>query len=434
MAEKEEVKEREHSTPDWLKTIQLNSWEAELLVSALVLYALFQVPDFIHDFHLRSFDRGSQFHRFFNILIMAVELLKFGYIFHILVRGLWVASVGLSYVFPKGIDKELLKFKGRFDTELNAKSSLVNSVLRLEELSSLFYGISFLAFGVLLGVGTLFFTFVLLSEVMTTAIQNGSPLAALYFFAYFIYLILMVLVFIDFLTNGLFRRIDWMAKWFYPVAIFFRVITLSFLYRRSMLVLVSNTKGWKSYLIPFFVLVVCGGFAFLRGEVKDGKKVKYLAAAQEVNIMNDNYENLRDNEDLVIATIQSDIITENALQIFIDDLGVYKSFYREDTAKSKTKWDYLGSDTSSLFLNKWLSFHIDSAEYENIKWFKTQHRSALDFGFLTYIDINTLARGSHNLSIRVDTTQLGDGARRTVREGMYHQLDLSNIHFFYDKQ
>ena len=273
MAEKEEVKERDSSTPDWLKTIQLNSWEAELLVSALVLYALFQVPDYVEMFHQKNFDRGSQFHGFFRIFVLAIELLKFGYIFHILVRGLWVASVGLSYVFPKGIDKEVLKFKGRFDSEINHKKSLVNNVLRLEELSSLFYGISFLAFGVLLGVGTLLFTFVLLTDQMGTSIAEGTALAPLYFFAFIIYLLLIVLVLIDFLTNGLFRRIDWMAKWFYPVAIFFRIVTLSFLYRRSMLVLISNTKGWKSFLIPFIVLIVCGGFVFLMDEVRDNKRV-----------------------------------------------------------------------------------------------------------------------------------------------------------------
>ena len=434
MTEQEKPNKSEN-TPEWLKTIQLNSWEAELLVSALVLYALFQVPDFIEQWHLRNFDRGSQFHRFFTFMIIAVQLLKFGYIFHIMVRGLWVASVGLSYVFPKGIDKDFLKFKGRFDKELNTKKSLVNNVLRLEELSSLFYGISFLAFGVLLGVGTLLFTFILLSQEMGQAISAGNlTLGAIYVGAFFIYLILIILVFIDFLTNGLFRRIDWMAKWFYPVALFFRVVTLSFLYRRSMLVLVSNTKGWKSYLVPFIVLIVCGGFVYIRGEIRDAKRINYLNAAHEMTIRNDNYENLRDDDDRVIATIQSDVINENALRIFITDLGIYDLFYNSDPQESDTQWEYLDSDSSSMFLNKYLTVSIDSVRYDNIKWFKTQHRSALEFGFLTYMDIDDVLRGSHNLKIQIDTSQVSELAKRAIMDGMYHQLTLSNIHFFYDKQ
>ena len=150
--------------------------------------------------------------------------------------------------------------------------------------------------------------------------------------------------------------------------------------------------------------------------------------------MNDNYENLRDKEDLVIATIQSDIISENVLQVFIDDLGLYDTFYRNDTTKSHTKWDYLSSDSTSVFLNRWVTIKIDSAIYSDIKWFKTQHRSALDFGFLAYLDIDAINRGSHNLSIRIDTTELSAGSRNIVKNSAYSQLDLSNIHFFYDKQ
>lgn len=430
---KDKTEEPEYKTPEWLKVIQLNSWEAELLVSALVLYALFQVPTFLTEFHLRNFERGSQLHRFFGLLRSSVELLKYGYIFHILVRGLWVASVGLSYVFPRGIDTERLKFKGRFAKELNHKKSLVSNVLRLEELSSLFYGISFMGFGVILGVGTLLFTFTLLSDAMGRAFVDSSSMVLFYFFVFLIYFILIVLVLIDFVTNGLFRKIDWMAKWFYPVAVVFRVITLSFLYRRSLLVLISNIKGWKSNLIPFAIIIVCGGFMYLRGEARDKQTSKYLHLAEKVNVLNENYENLRDEKDSPIATIQSDIISENALRLFIDDLGWYSNFYKTGHFKSKTTWKELESDSASFYLNKWVSIKVDSTAFTEIQWFKTQHRSTLDFGFMTYLDISTIPRGAHNLSIRIDTTYLNNVARRNIENSIFHQLQLANVYFFYDK-
>ena len=59
---------KDENTPKWLKTIQLNSWEAELLISALVLYALFQVPDSPEDYSNRHFERGSYFIFIFNVL------------------------------------------------------------------------------------------------------------------------------------------------------------------------------------------------------------------------------------------------------------------------------------------------------------------------------------------------------------------------------
>lgn len=424
---------KKNKTPKWLRTIQLNSWEAELLVSALVLYALFQVPDFLTEFHLRNFERGSQLHDFFGLLINSVQILKFGYIFHILVRGLWVASVGLSYVFPKGINTERLKFKGRFDKELASKKSLVNSVLKLEELSSLFYGISFLGFGIFLGVGTLLLTFTLLADAAGQALTTHSSLETFLFLALFIYMILIVLVLIDFLTNGLFRKIDWMASWFYPVAIIFRVITLSFLYRRSLLVLISNTKGWKSNLIPFIVVIACGGFIFLQGQKRTKRENRYLSSTQQMTIQNENFENLRDADDKTLMTIQSDIITGNVIRLFIDDLDSFGTYYEAGNSVAGTKWQNVDFDSTSIFLNRWLTVRIDSVEINNIQWFKTQHSSTLDFGFMTYLDIVDFRKGGHNLSVKIDTTHLSRVALNNYKNGAYHQLDLANIHFFYDK-
>jgi len=253
MEDKKTNKPHNKKTPGWLKTIQLNSWEAELLISALVLYALFQIPDYLNETTLKYFERGSRVHNLSNMMERAIRLLSAGYIIHILIRRVWVASVGLSHVFPNGVNQEKLNFKGNFRKELDKNGSLVKMVLRLEELSSIIYGISFLFFGTLVGFTALIFSFIFLIELLTPALNTNSYFASVFFFFILFYFLLCIIVFIDFLTNGYFRRKNWSADWFYFVARFFRVVTLSFLYRRSLLVLISNTKGWKSYLIPFAV-------------------------------------------------------------------------------------------------------------------------------------------------------------------------------------
>lgn len=424
---------KEDQTPDWLKSIQLNSWEAELLISALVLFALFQIPDLIREYALQNFDNGSLFHRFFRGIRDAVQLLKLGYALHILIRGLWVASVGLSYVFPKGIDRSRLKFKGRFEKELESKNSLVSNVLRLEELSSIIYGVTFLLFGSMLGFGLLLFIFIAVTELLAPSFADNPTAVLVYIVFFFFYFMVMVLMLIDFLTNGLFRRIDWMAAWFYPVAVLFRVLTLSFLYRRSLLVMISNTRGWKSNLIPFVVVSVCAAFYFINREIIDGKWEQHLSLAQEASILNENYENLRSPKDHLISTIQSDLVSDNALSLFTRDLGIYRTFYAEDSSKSKTDWVQLSSDSSSFFLNKWIQIRIDSINYKNLRWFKSQHATTLSFGFRAHLNLTDLASGSHNLVLKLDTTDVGIRSKRAIRTGDYQKLYLSNIHFFYDK-
>ncbi|WP_421763527.1 hypothetical protein [Ekhidna sp.] len=426
--------DKSEKTPGWLKTIQLNSWEAELLISALVLYALFQIPDYLDKTALQYFDRGSRMHGLFGLLEKAIKLLSFGYILHILVRGIWVASVGLSYVFPKGVDQDALKFKGNFKKELSTSGSLVKMVLRLEELSSIIYGISFIFFGTLVGFGTLIFSFIFFFEFILPYMNQNPYFAVPAAFFMLFYFLLCIIVFIDFLTNGLFRRKEWSADWFYYVAFFFRIVTLSFLYRRSLLVLISNTKGWKSYLIPFIVIGVTGGFVRLNNTISDNKRYNYYQTGASGDYNSANYENTRNENDYLATTIQSDIINGNALKVFLKDLGSFGGIYQFEGKKiDKTKWDLLPSDSISQYFSKRLIVSIDDQVIENIKWFKTQHPKNYEFGFTTFIDLSDFEGGPHFFKIGVDTTDMNSTSKSIVEKENYSLQTISNIYFIYDK-
>jgi hypothetical protein len=422
----------EANTPDWLRTIQLNSWEAELLVSALVLYALFQVPDFIKGFALQNFERSSLFHGFFNVIKRAVELLSLGYITHILVRGVWVANVGLSYVFPNGIDSKRLGFKGKFGKEVESQSSLVKSVLRLERLSSLIYGISFLLFGLILGFGTLFLPFVALSELLPKLVEPNSSYTILMVLAFFLYMAIFLILFIDFVTNGLFRRIEWTAKIYYPVSLILRVLTLSFLYRRALLVLVSNVKGWRSYLIPTVLFIVSASFIVIKKQLSIADLKRYLQNNQAGMVVSANYENSRAKGEYFITTIKSDLISESVLSVFIKDVGIFETIHKWEALGGK-KWEELNSQESSEYLNQWLTFTIDSVEYSP-EWHLSQHPDDRFFGFSSFLDIKALKRGKHSLKVAFDTTSMEKRYQDRLMQTEYHGLILSDIQFFYNKE
>ncbi len=435
MEDHKKNKSTEEKTPQWLKTIQLNSWEAELLISALVLYALFQIPDYLNTTSLRYFEKGSRVHSLVEILIDAVQLLSFGYILHILVRGIWVASVGLSYVFPSGVKQDSLKFKGRFKKELQENGSLVKMVLRLEELSSIIYGISFIFFGTLVGFGTLVFSFLGFIELITPAMNQSSNIAFIASVLILFYVFLNILVFIDFITNGIFRKKNWSADWFYWVARIFRVVTLSFLYRRSLLVLISNTKGWKSYLIPFIVLGVTMGYLYLIDVRDDNTRDNYFERMAAGDYSSYSYENTRNEKDYLIATIQSDIVHDNTLKVFLKDLGSFGALYMFEGKKKleSGKWDKLRSDSINLYFDKRLSIKIDSTEIKGLTWFRTQHPTTYQFGFTTFIDLNSFDRGAHFLKIGIDTTGMKPIAKDIVQKKNYSLQTISNIYFVYDK-
>lgn len=424
----------EKKTPKWLQAIQLNSWEAELLISALVLYALFQVPDFLDEFSHRSFGRGSQFIRLFDSLESGIKLLQFGYILHITVRGIWVASVGFSYVFPDGINSENLGFKGKFKKELQKNPSLVKSVLKLEELSSMIYGLSFTIFGTFIGLSTLLFFFIFVANFISpyspNAITSDTTPFGLFSLAYALGVILL---FIDFITSGLFRRKEWGVDWFYPIAWFFRIITLSFLYRRSMLVLLSNLKGWKARIVSLAIAAVLGGFVFIRGEIDDRSLESYLDKSTQGEFNMGNYENFRAKGDLLVSSIQSDIVSDSYLKVFLMDLPVFDNMKESMYNNKEIKWDYLNSDSSSYYLNRWLTVKIDTTAFNNLIWVNAQHPTERIFGFYTYIDIESFERGHHKLKITADTASLNKKEKWAWNDSEFSNKLLTNISFQYDK-
>lgn len=433
------MSKKDKTTPKWLRTIQLNSWEAELLVSALVLYALFQIPDFVRQYSLQNIPRGSQLLGLFNISIRAIEILRVGYILHILVRGIWVSSVGLSYVFPQGIKENSLKFKGKFKSELESSNSLIESVLKLEKLSSVIYGISFLIFGSLLGFGVLIFVFIFLGSVVpqylladfsTLIILPFTLITVVYFFS-------LILLFIDFLSNGYFRRKNWTAKWFYPLSKVFRILSLSFLYRRSLLVIISNMEGWKRRAIPFAILIFVAFFMFISKQVANSKKSSYLVKNQYANNAKANYENQRDKRDFLLSTIQSDLVDDNTLRLYVRDISVFGSFYESQLQSSpnlkRLEWSALSADSTSILLNKWLSIQLDSNKISNTHWFITQHTKNYAYGFVSYLNISDLSQGPHTLAVSIDSLNLNDSAKEVLQESSYNYKYLSNIHFIYDK-
>ena len=422
------------TAPQWLQSIQLNSWEAELLISALVLYALFRIPESLDYWSLNTFERGSQLHGLIAIIQNAIQLLSLGYILHILVRGVWVATVGFSYVFPSGVATERLKFRGRFKKELESNGSLVRNVLRLEELCSMIYGISFILFGTLFGFGIFLFSFIFFVEWMQPLTEKSTNYTMILGIVSILYLLASLLVFVDFITNGLFRRKEWAIDWFYPVALFFRVVTLSFLYRKSVLVLVSNLKGWRSYLVPIAILMLVAGFMYVKRKGNENQRLAHIERMSETAYFGGSYENTRQIDDFLVATIQADIVDQSYLKVFLRDLLLFKEINPHDQG-IKPKWFDLDQPQINARLNKWLNVKIDGKLVSDIKWFESQHVDNYEFGYVTFLDISQLERGHHNLSMDFNLEEMKEKAAEIVLGYGYDEdRYLTNIYFIYDPQ
>ncbi len=398
---------KDKSIPRWLENIQENSWEAELLLSAVLLFGLIQTPMYLETWSNYVFAWGSTLlSTFFEAIIQGLQILRIGFIVHIIVRSMWIAQVGFSYVYPSGIKLNTLKFKGRFHSELDKTDSTIKTILDLERLASTIFAVSFMLFGLMLGLVVYVTPFVLMTWLVTIPEINEYSVVAFGVFL-LLYLPLSLLVFIDFITNGFLRRGKRRAKFFYHISLFFRFMTLSFLYRKTLLTIISNAQGYKRYVITFSLLLFVVFLDEVSSLENNYKLENYREGIKNAYLQHSNYESQRADKDLVVATVPNDIIEERIIPLFVKDLRIFKDYkfnMRKDSGKAFTVRSNFNSDLFNISpekLNLVLSVFIDSTRFDSLKWMPTVHPSSYTRGYITYLNLQAFPNELHNLTVSV---------------------------------
>ncbi len=426
----DQASKTENEIPEWLKIIQINSWEAELLISALLLYMLFQVPEVIENYRNQHYEGGGLVFVIFGVFINALKVLRIGYCIHIIARGIWVASVGLSHIYPKSLNIDKLKFKGKFRKELEDDVALDKTIKGLEKIASMSYSISFMVSGMILSAGfLLLYLLVYLEWVIAPAVKSDSGIfMATSIIGVFIYGILVLIMFIDFITNGFFRREPWASKPFYYLAVTFRYLTFSFIYNRINLTIISNLPRWQAHLVPILAVILIGGYMFVNNKMEEFDEEKYLESAfGEVSRM--NYENLRKDEDPIFATIQNDMIEENFIKLFVDTHGQLTPIYSKE-AGSAGAWKALSPEQQTEQTAKFMKVAIDNKSVPGLHWLDYKHPKSYNLGFINYIDISNLSKGLHTLTVDLDTANLNSDQKAFVLKRDPPLIRYAKINFY----
>ena len=90
------------------------TWEVELLISGVAVFAMLQLPGWLDDRYfslLPRFDTGWHTPLFMTYVYLkgAAVLLAITFALHLLLRAQWIAQVGMHSVFPDGIRWECLR-------------------------------------------------------------------------------------------------------------------------------------------------------------------------------------------------------------------------------------------------------------------------------------------------------------------------------------
>ena len=404
--------EFEKNTPKWLKKLQLNSWEPEILLSGIVLYGMFKMPDLLDQLNYWTqtniSENGDDIENFLSLFKTAIYWLIFGLILHLISRGIWVGMVGLSFTFPKGINIDNLNLSPRFNEHISSIPSIEEIIIKLEKICSSLFSISFMLFMCIIGC-YFYFLVLLIIPIFSFGyfVEDGfdyisHPIAVTYILTV---IALGFIALFDFLTLGWIKRFSWISRFYYPVHKFLSHITLSRLYRPIYYAIISNMSKWKISI--FLLLFVFASFYVLDESDQDFSDngfsdIELWNNRSGFSAFTGHYDDQNEDKFSITAHIQSDVIRGNTVRLFIVSRAD-----REKAIKENCNYDSLRTslDTSRVYvdlhcLKMYHKVFINDSLIRNLPWKFHYKSSTKQKGLLTWINVRSLPEGLHELTLK----------------------------------
>ena len=396
-----------------LDRLQEDSWQLELLISGFAILGLFYALDPITNKLLSAqFNNNGVFVNFFVIVLFSLQILIFNLVLHVLLRGLWIGSLGMRYVFGD-IDYDKLNYSDQFRTYLKKNVGSFDSYIgKLEDFCSVVFAITFLLIFYVISFFIVGFT------LLAFNIQTPDWMIGIVRFFFALFSIGVLLNFFDFITLGLLKKNKTIAKLFFPFYWGFSILSLSFLYRPLVYNLLDNKLGRRIsiILIPFYILIYIG---FHLEYQKSNFVTRDAMQASSANIANGrNYlDVIEKNKRIFIGdfAIQSKVITEPYLKLIVPldrDL--------EDNLTDFNPSLQVQKDNRGLYFQPEIGISVNDKKQDvfndtYLNTFEEKYQVSIDatvyhtdfvineLGFESYIGIENLADGKHTIELQCFT-------------------------------
>ena len=396
----------DQKTPTWLSEIQERSWEPELFISGGAIFSLYQLTDFLRHQGFIMVQRTGYYEPVLisNLLIAALNALMLGFVIHLILRGFWVASVTLSYVFPKGIQMDKIHYQPLYKDNVRKVSGTIDWVISLETICSLIFTLSFFFMMIIMGILITLLIIIPHSSLKATWGEQGfyylQILSKIFIGLGLVYLI-------DFLTLGFIKKQKFLEKVYYPVYILFSLLTLAPLYRTTYYTLVSNIKPWIVILVATVYLLFALALTQVNQSSADAiyNVRKFLNLTSEKHIYDPRYyETFRPEGELVEhLSIQSDIVKDSFLRLFIVHQKVIENLMSSDCGqKAKTQ------EAMMACYDEFYRIYIDGEYIKNLKWRQYAHPQTGEQGIIAFVPLQEITKEEHHLKVVLNITSKTD--------------------------
>jgi len=376
---------KETKVPKWLTKIQNNSWEPEIIISGFSIAFFFILPKYIYNFTamlIQDFGADATLTFFqYAIMIFIITSLKVLFIGHLVLRGLWAGFVGLSYVFPNGVNNDRLEKKLK---DFTFKKPL-DLVIEIEKICSLIFSFAFMIILYLIRI-LIFYFLLIFADIMFYFFKLNSSEMML---GQLILIAIATVVFVVLLTI--------------KKKIFYKSISKSVTGNLIQTFSTNISKKRMRLIILSFVIITIplsySRIAKFKFEVR--RKLR-IPQSKFTYIDQNNYINEK-NDGLRIqrAAINSFNIDNNILELYISYYKSDESLIRDIKANvDKYKIVKPEADINELDQTKIYQIFIDDQLIDVKDWFLKKVIENSQKFLTTEIPIDNLSYGHHTLRIK----------------------------------
>jgi hypothetical protein len=407
----------------WLDQLQQESWQLELLISGFAIFLLIGGLEPYHALELKI-QRLSLLNEAYTILQIPYQILRIAYyillaslLLHVMMRGLWISTIGLRYV-SGDIDFKQLSFAPRFSDWLGRRIGTFDEYIeRLERICSVVFGYTFLLIFSIISSGTFLLSMIVI-QVLTrwltgVPIWRGGPGLNFDDWAMLAYFLLGLIYLIDFVTLGWIKRQRRLSAVYYPIYRLISFVTFANLYRPIYYNLIDNRFGRRLayWILPVSLLFFVGlsarivGFAYLSPFPSNDSAYWYLS---------DRYvDESQENTALNYPSLESRFVASNYLRIFLPYLpyphdatieylcpevepGYYTGLkFREGFSAGEIENFDADSEQLLACMRQLWQIHIDDSLYQDIPIRFYEHPVREQPGLEAVVPIHDLAATEH---------------------------------------
>jgi len=399
---------------NWLQRLKEESWEAELLVSAVAIFGIFQsfaLVDYFINFLINKLYPSQYFVGYFVAFLglLAISILAAMFIIHFILRSYWIGLVGLNSVFPDYSLKDSAYSQVYTKKMMDYLPKLSTTIDTTDELCSVIFSAAFSILGVYMYLATISTLYLLLFNALKAYVPEYILLIpALIFLAGLVFQSVLSIVanLKRFKSNVRLQQLSFQVVKITSL-LSFGPFSKNFL--QVSMIFGSNFKKKKGLVL--LVLLFLGVGAILSKFQIERTNLLFMvdtATSQDPTKVHPHFY-ATNNESLSLLLhpeIDADVIEKKVIKLFVPILDNELDHFKSACGiqNNKTKLTASAEEIAEIqrqFLSCYQSNHfveVDGKRF-SVEFMKYDHPITDQFGILGYVDLTGIERGQHRLKV-----------------------------------